>query len=131
MFGPSLKSVPGCLVSIVPMLIGVPVAFTPGFEPHFDVSTEPPPPLELVLAVEPPPPAAELLLELLPQPPRTSNPSTVTSARLRRLRAESWNIRTVSSPDEGLARPVGEAMADTSSRRSCMQQTLYNADERR
>jgi len=37
MFGPSLKSVPGCLVSIVPMLIGVPVAATPGFGPHEDV----------------------------------------------------------------------------------------------
>ena len=42
MFGPSVKSVPGCLVSIVPMLIGVPVAATPGFGPHDDVSVEPP-----------------------------------------------------------------------------------------
>ena len=41
MFGPSLKSVPGCLVSIVPMLIGVPVAFTPGFLPQADVLLEP------------------------------------------------------------------------------------------
>jgi hypothetical protein len=34
MFSMSLKSVPGCLVSIAPMLIGVPVAATPGFVPH-------------------------------------------------------------------------------------------------
>jgi len=48
MFGPSLKSVPGCLVSIVPMLIGVPVALTPGFLPHADVLVD-----ALVLAVVP------------------------------------------------------------------------------
>ena len=41
MFGPSLKSVPGCLVSIVPMLIGEPVALTPGLGPHDDVLLEP------------------------------------------------------------------------------------------
>ena len=40
MFGPSLKSVPGCLVSIVPMLIGVPVALTPGLGPHDEMSAD-------------------------------------------------------------------------------------------
>src|SRR5437879_5299867 len=101
MFGPSLKSVPGCLVSIVPMLIGVPVAFTPGFGPHFDVSTEP---LALLLALELllllPPPAAALLLELLllPHPTRTIMPSTATSTKPRRTRAEWWYILTLSSP---------------------------------
>ena len=40
MFGPSVKSVPGCLVSIVPMLIGEPVAATPGLGPHDEVSTD-------------------------------------------------------------------------------------------
>ena len=49
MFGPSLKSVPGCLVSIVPIGIGVPVAVTPGFLPHADVLTELV--LELVVAL--------------------------------------------------------------------------------
>jgi hypothetical protein len=81
------------------MLIGVPVAFTPGFGPHFEMSTEVPPVLEalVVLAVELPPPPAELLLELLlPQPARTSNPSTVNSAMPVRVRAESWNMLTLS-----------------------------------
>jgi hypothetical protein len=41
MLGPSLKSVPGCLVSIVPMLIGEPVALTPGLGPHDEVLVEP------------------------------------------------------------------------------------------
>jgi hypothetical protein len=85
MFGPSLKSVPGCLVSIVPMLIGVPVAFTPGFEPHFEVLVEPP--LDDVL--DPPPPLAAallLLLELLPQPASASRPSAAASAIQTRMR---------------------------------------------
>src|SRR5580692_6749499 len=37
MFSMSLKSVPGCLVLIAPMLIGVPVAATPGLVPQADV----------------------------------------------------------------------------------------------
>src|SRR6516165_6669466 len=98
MFGPSLKSVPGCLVSIVPMLIGVPVAFTPGFGPHDDVSVEPP--LLVVFALAVPLLAAVvlddaaalglLLLLLLPHPARTNNPRTAMAARLRRTRAEWW-----------------------------------------
>src|ERR1700729_528334 len=39
MFSMSLKSVPGCLVLIAPMLIGVPVAATPGLVPQDDVET--------------------------------------------------------------------------------------------
>ena len=39
MFSMSLKSVPGCLVLIAPMLIGVPVAATPGLVPQADVET--------------------------------------------------------------------------------------------
>ena len=38
MLAPSVKSVPGCLVTIAPTLIGVPVAFVPGFFPHFVTS---------------------------------------------------------------------------------------------
>src|SRR5947209_4283438 len=102
MFGPSEKSVPGCLVSIVPMLIGVPVAATPGLVPHFDVSTEP---LALLVAAELVElllgPAAALLLELellLPHPASTSRPNTVTSAKVQRARTEWWNILTLSSP---------------------------------
>jgi hypothetical protein len=41
MFSMSLKSVPGCLVLIAPMLIGVPVAATPGLVPHDDAETVP------------------------------------------------------------------------------------------
>jgi hypothetical protein len=37
MFSMSLKSVPLCLVSIAPMLIGVPVAATPGLVPQAEV----------------------------------------------------------------------------------------------
>jgi hypothetical protein len=69
-FGPSVKSTPGCCVTIAPRLIGVPVALTPGLLPHGDVLTvgalEP-----AGLAVELPAgaPALELLvLELPPQP---------------------------------------------------------------
>jgi hypothetical protein len=39
MFSMSLKSVPLCLVSIAPMLIGVPVAWTPGLVPQAEVLT--------------------------------------------------------------------------------------------
>src|SRR5271154_664662 len=46
MFSMSLKSVPGCLVLIAPMLIGLPVAATPGLVPQAEV--------EVVLAVDEP-----------------------------------------------------------------------------
>jgi hypothetical protein len=93
MFGPSLKSVPGCLVSIVPILIGVPVALTPGFGPQLEVSVEPPllePELELELELVVPPPEAAalllLLLELLPQPASTSRPTTAARTSPSRIR---------------------------------------------
>ncbi|HTR93617.1 MAG TPA: hypothetical protein VMI73_17945 [Trebonia sp.] len=38
MFSMSLKSVPFCFVLIAPMLIGVPVALTPGLVPHAEVA---------------------------------------------------------------------------------------------
>jgi hypothetical protein len=43
MFSMSLKSVPDCLVSIAPRLIGVPAALTPGFVPHEEIATVPEP----------------------------------------------------------------------------------------
>jgi hypothetical protein len=64
-------------------LIGVPVAFTPGFGPHFDVSVEPPLELELLDELDPLLPLAAallLLFELLPQPASATNPSTAASA---------------------------------------------------
>jgi hypothetical protein len=98
MFGPSLKSVPGCLVSIVPMLIGAPVAATPFFGPHDDVSLDPPLELELeppdvdVELLDPPllaaelPPALELLL-LLPHAATNMAAMTAASTKLRRTRS--------------------------------------------
>src|SRR5438876_3069694 len=44
MFAMSVKSVPGCWVLIVPRLIAVPAAATPGLLPHEEVSLAPPPP---------------------------------------------------------------------------------------
>ena len=95
MFGPSLKSVPGCLVSIVPMLIGVPVAATPGFLPHADVLVLPPLEPELaavvalvldaLLAAAP----ELVLLLLLPQPASTNAPTSAASAKLVRARS-AW-----------------------------------------
>src|SRR5579884_1827052 len=101
MFGPSLKSVPGCLVSIVPMLIGVPVAATPGLGPHADVSLEleplelEPPELELpelagVLEAALPPPlpgGALVLLLLLPQAASKTAPMTTARATPKRTRS--------------------------------------------
>jgi hypothetical protein len=39
MFSMSLKSVPGTLVLIAPIVIGVPVALTPGLAPQADVAS--------------------------------------------------------------------------------------------
>jgi hypothetical protein len=98
MFGPSLKSVPGCLVSIVPMLIGVPVAATPGLGPHDDVSLDPPLELELepldvdVELLDPPLLAAALPLELellLLLPHAASKTAAMTATRAKPRRAFS------------------------------------------
>jgi hypothetical protein len=80
------------------MLIGVPVAATPGFGPHFEVSTlalelELPELLEL-LAPAPPlePPLLELLL--LPQPASSATTTAATSAWPKRSREKAENILT-------------------------------------
>jgi hypothetical protein len=101
MFGPSLKSVPGCLVSIVPMLIGEPVAFTPGLGPHDDVSLDPVLALvELDELVLPPLAAGALLvlLLLLPHPARMAAPKTAANASSRRARGTYSNNLTISPP---------------------------------
>ena len=77
MLAPSVKSVPGCLVTIAPTLIGEPVAFVPGFFPHFVTSSA-------VLAVVelPPPPPLDVVLSLLLLPhaaTSTDRPATSTS----------------------------------------------------
>jgi hypothetical protein len=103
MFGPSLKSVPGCLVSIVPMLIGVPVAFTPGLGPHDEVSVDALVLLELLDELELPPLLAAgallVLLLLLPHPARiAATPKTAASAIHRRARGTYSNNLTISPP---------------------------------
>ena len=109
MFGPSLKSVPGCLVSIVPILIGVPVAFTPGLGPQDDVSVDAL--VELLVELELPPllaPGALLvLLLLLPHPARIATLTTAANAIKRRTRGTySDNLTDLSSSsDPGLNPP--------------------------
>ena|SRR5579871_5819245 len=85
MLAMSVKSVPGCLVLIVPRAIGVPVAFTPGLGPHCDVLT-PAAVVELdvldgaeaedVVVLAAPAP----LLELLLLPPQAARTMTTTKA---------------------------------------------------
>src|ERR1700748_1802802 len=65
MFSMSLKSVPGCLVLIAPMLIGVPVAATPGLVPQDDVETVPA--LEVLDAVDGAD-EADVLVDAVPPP---------------------------------------------------------------
>jgi hypothetical protein len=90
MLGPSLKSVPGCLVSIVPMLIGEPVALTPGLGPHDEVLVEPVLALAVVLELAALDAPLELLLVLLvlplllPQAASSSAPTSTASAALTR-----------------------------------------------
>ncbi|MGA9860133.1 MAG: hypothetical protein WBQ18_19865 [Solirubrobacteraceae bacterium] len=95
MFGPSVKSVPGWWVSIVPILIGVPLAALPGDEPHDDVSTLDEPPLLLVLAAldaldDAPPELDELLLLLLlPHPVSASSATAARAASPTRIRGRT------------------------------------------
>jgi hypothetical protein len=90
----SVKSVPGCLVLIVPRLIGVPVAATPALLPQDEVPVEALALLLLavVLALDEPPAAlllALLLLLLLPQPAKNRQ-ITAPKARLGRKRSPCW-----------------------------------------
>jgi hypothetical protein len=91
----SLKSVPGCLVSIEPRVIGVPVAETPGLVPQAEVAVVPVPPeadaeLDVAGALEEAPVEAgdvaldELELEL--QPATTPIATTATAAAAVRVR---------------------------------------------
>ena len=111
MFGPSVKSVPGCLVSIVPMLIGVPVAATPGFGPHDDVLVEAVRAVvrscsswsrRCVAAL------LELLLLLLPHPASAISASAADQARQDPVSAQAqrwWCILTLSSSSSDLVEP--------------------------
>jgi hypothetical protein len=91
----SVKSVPGCLVLIVPRLIGVPVAATPALLPQDEVPVEALALLLLavVLALDEPPAAlllALLLLLLLPPQPAKNRQITAPKARLGRKRSPCW-----------------------------------------
>jgi hypothetical protein len=74
------------------MLIGLPVAFTPGFGPHEDVSVEAEAAAVLVPPLDEVPVAAgaaallELLLLLLPHPARTTSERTASRAIPTRIR---------------------------------------------
>jgi len=95
MFSMSLKSVPGCLVSMPPKMIGVPVAWTPGLVPHDEALTV----LELagaeadVLVLELGP-DAEPVLELELHPARTPPiaRTEVSAAASRHLRGWDCSI---------------------------------------
>jgi hypothetical protein len=85
MFEMSVNEVPGWSVLIVPRLIGVPVAFTPGLVPHCEVLTVPDEPeepdgLEAAAEDEDDPAAEPLELELELHPARTP-PTARTAAR--------------------------------------------------
>jgi hypothetical protein len=79
MLAPSVKSVPGCLVTIAPTLMGDPVAFVPGFVPHFVTS----PAFFAVVELPPPPPPPDDVLLLLSSLPHaatnTDKPATSIS----------------------------------------------------
>jgi hypothetical protein len=101
----SVKSVPGCLVLIVPRLIGVPVALTPGFGPHDDVAVLAAALLLLVPAAEldeldvAAPPLAELLELLEPHPASATRASAASNAKPTRIRDTTSKILIdVSSP---------------------------------
>ena len=111
MFGPSLKSVPGCLVSIVPIGIGVPVALTPGFLPHADVLLLALVELALVVALVLAAPLGAalelvLLLPLLPQPAsRRTAPTSTASAMLVRRRSGLSSVLTSVLSSNDLVEP--------------------------
>ncbi|MGO9961744.1 MAG: hypothetical protein ACLP50_38190 [Solirubrobacteraceae bacterium] len=100
MFEMSVKSVPGCLVLIVPRLIGVPVAVTPGLGPHDEVPTD----ADALAVVEALAGAALLLallllellelLELLPHPARIVAPITAANTRPRRALGAALYVLT-------------------------------------
>jgi hypothetical protein len=95
MFSMSLKSVPGCLVLIAPMLIGVPVAATPGLVPHDEVETVPAEPDEADDGADDadelvPPAALLLLLELALELHAARTPSDSAAAAAAAARVRQW-----------------------------------------
>ncbi len=127
MFSMSLKSVPGCLVLIAPMLMGVPVAATPGLVPQAEVEVVPAAAEELdaeeaalvaagALDDAAAPPVLELELEL--HAARTPSDSAATTAAAVRVRqwtdlfmssAFSWLTASHLSSERVRAPPLGAA----------------------
>ena len=94
-----MKSVPGWWVSIVPMLIGLPVALTPGFGPHDEVSLEAEAAAVLVPALDEVPEAAGaapvlLLLLLLPHPASASSETAASRTSPTRIRDTALMVLT-------------------------------------
>jgi hypothetical protein len=86
------------------MLIGVPVAFTPGLVPHLDVSLDALllEPLDDELELPPllAPGALLVVLLLLPHPAKIPTPTTAASATNRRMRGTYSNNLTDLSSSE-------------------------------
>jgi hypothetical protein len=79
------------------MLIGVPVAATPGFDPHDDVAVDAlvlVAALAVVVALELAVLAVVLLELLLPHPARTVTPTVAMSAKPIRNRGKFWYLLT-------------------------------------
>src|SRR5687767_10170834 len=77
----SVKSVPGCLVTIAPIGIGVPVAFCALPRPHFEAEAELAAGLPAAAAVPPPPPELSLLLPQAATPTASRAAVTPTASR--------------------------------------------------
>jgi len=114
----SVNEVPGWSVAMAPRLIGVPVALTPGFEPHDEVLVEPDEPDDELAELDPPaagallddepPDAAELVLELELHPARTP-PTARTQARAAASRPLLWGGVCIDSlPSRGCQKKDSE-----------------------
>ena len=114
------------MVSIAPMLIGVPVAATPGFVPHADVETVLAELDEDDDAVDDVLPAAAVLLELELHAARTPSDSAATAMAAVRVRqwtdlfmssAFSWLTASHFSSERVLAPPDDAAWPPWASRK--------------
>ena len=94
MLAPSVKSVPGCLVTIAPTLIGVPVAFVPGFFPHFVTSAA----AFAVVELPPPPPLLDVRLVVVAAAARGNEHRQAGYEREQRKRMSPPPVRAKDRP---------------------------------
>src|SRR6185312_2001758 len=106
---PSVKSVPGCLVTMAPSLIGVPVAFVPGFVPHFVTSPAAGAVPPLVAAGAAPVDADVLLLLLLPHALSTTARPTARTTTSAAHVLPLFPINAPPSLDQILVAPLSDA----------------------